>query len=187
MRSLLTLVLVCSAAAAGHATIAVPAEFREIVADAALIVRGRLTDVRAVTTIDRSIESIGTIGVDSVLKGAADRFVSIRVPGGVVGRTRVVMVGAPALPPNEQAVFFLKRGADKFWRPVGLSMGIYRVHIDPRDAPGAHPGAGGARVDRVGRTGRARRLAPRTDGRRRVRIARPAGDGRPAGQARGRS
>src|SRR4051812_41767969 len=107
------------------ATVIVPTEFREIVADASLIVRGTVTDVRAVEVRGEGIDSIGTIAVASVLKGSApDGFVSIRVPGGTIGRTRFVMIGAPELTPNEQAVFFLKRGADNFWRPVGLTMGI---------------------------------------------------------------
>lgn len=112
------------------ATVFIPTEFRELVSDAGLIVRGRVTDVRAEAVPDRGIESIGTISVDAVLKGTADRFVSVRVPGGVLGATRTVMVGAPRLSMSEQAVFFLKRGADNYWRPVGLSMGIYRVQYN---------------------------------------------------------
>jgi len=112
------------------ATVFVPTEFREVVNDAGLIVRGRITDVRAEVVADRGIESIGTISVDAVIKGAADRFVAVRVPGGVVGATRAVMVGAPRLSVNEQAVFFLKRGSDNYWRPIGLSMGIYRLQYD---------------------------------------------------------
>jgi hypothetical protein len=117
--------------ASTSATVVVPAEFREIVADASLIVRGTVTDVRAVAVRGDGIDSVGTIAVASVLKGAApDGFVSIRVPGGTIGRTRFVMIGAPELTLNEQAVFFLKRGADNFWRPIGLTMGISRLQLD---------------------------------------------------------
>ena len=62
------------------ATIVVPADFREVVADATLIVRGHITDVRSVVTLDKGIESIGTIAVDSTLKGDVYDFVSMRVP-----------------------------------------------------------------------------------------------------------
>jgi hypothetical protein len=130
MRAALILAALLVGGAALSGTVVIPTEFREVVTDAGLIVRGRITDVRAEVVRGRGIESIGTISVDLVLKGSAERFVSVRVPGGVVGVTRTVMVGAPRLAPDEQAVFFLKRGADNFWRPVGLSMGIYRVQYD---------------------------------------------------------
>lgn len=105
------------------------AEFREIVSGASTIVRGRVTDVRAVRSPAGDVESVVTIAVDSVLKGTADTFVAMRVPGGTVGRYRTVMTGAPVMRVGEQAVFFLKRGpANAYW-PVGLSQGIYRVQL----------------------------------------------------------
>lgn len=103
------------------------AEFREVVTDASTIVRGRVTDVRAVRSSAGDVESAVTIAVDTVLKGAADSFVTMRVPGGTIGRYRTVMVGAPVMRVGDQAVFFLKRGpANTLW-PVGLAQGIYRV------------------------------------------------------------
>jgi hypothetical protein len=109
------------------ATILIPAEFREIVADAALIVRGRVTDVRSVVVTGAGIDSFATVSVDAVLKGQAGAFVSVRVPGGDVGRSRFVMIGAPKLRVGDQAVFFLKQYSDGSFRPVGLSMGIYAL------------------------------------------------------------
>ena len=109
-----------------------PTGFREVVSGATFIARGRVTDVRAARFPDRGIETIATIGVDHVIKGVATNFVSVHIPGGVLGNTRVVTVGAPRLQTGDWAVFFLKRGEDNGWIPVGLSMGIYRVHLDPR-------------------------------------------------------
>lgn len=112
------------------------AEFREIVADSAVVVRGRVTDVRAARSAAGDVESVVTIAVDAVLKGAAGPFVSMRVPGGVIGRYRTVMTGAPAMRVGEQAVFFLKRGPADTWWPVGLAQGIYRLTAtSPRAAP----------------------------------------------------
>ena len=88
------------------ATVFVPTEFREIVADAMLIVRGRVTDVRPIAVPATGVESIVTVGVETVLKGAANGFVSLRVPGGDTGRFRHVMLGAPVLRPGERAVFY---------------------------------------------------------------------------------
>jgi autotransporter translocation and assembly factor TamB len=111
------------------ATVVVPAAFSQIVADAALIVRGTVTDVRAIVTAE-GVESIATVAVQAVLKGDGAAFVSVRVPGGTIGRYRRVMVGAPTLRAGQQAVFFLSRGVDFGWRPIALSSGIARVEQD---------------------------------------------------------
>ena len=125
-------VLVLCLTAAPAATVVVPTEFREVVADAGLIVRGHVTDVRSVVVTGLGIETVATVAVDEVLKGDAADFVSIWVPGGEVGRTRSLMIGAPKLTVGETAVFFLKRGADSAWRPIGLTMGVYPVYADPQ-------------------------------------------------------
>jgi len=88
---------------------------------------------------------VATISVGSVLKGAPVDFVSVRVPGGTIGRSRFVMIGAPVITVGADAVWFLKRGSgDALW-PVGLSMGVYRVKadaqsglpiVDPPNVPG---------------------------------------------------
>jgi hypothetical protein len=112
------------------------AEFREIVTDAHVAVRGRVTDVRAVRSRAGDVESIVTIAVDTVLKGEATAFVSMRVPGGVIGRYRTVMTGAPVMKVGEHAVFFLKRAPDNTLWPVGLSQGVYRLTAAaPREVP----------------------------------------------------
>jgi hypothetical protein len=126
------LALACAAIPLSAHTV-VPTEFREVVADATFILRGRVTDVRAVSTPLRGTETIVTVAVDHVLKGASTNFVSFHVPGGQLGSTRSVMPGAPTLKPLEEAVFFLKRRSDdNGWQPVGLSMGVYRVRTDTR-------------------------------------------------------
>jgi hypothetical protein len=66
-----------------------------------------------------------------MLKGTAGSFVSLRVPGGVIGRDRVVTVGAPDLRVGEDALFFLDRGPDRLWQPIGLSIGVVPVMADP--------------------------------------------------------
>jgi len=117
--------------ATAGASVSVPIEFREMVATADLIVRGRVTDVRATRSDDAGVESVATVAVESALKGASDPFVYVRVPGGDLGRYRYVMTGAPVLRVNELAVFFLRRGADNALRPIGLSAGIYAVGREP--------------------------------------------------------
>ena len=115
-----------------RANTVIPTEFREVVRDASLIVRGRVTDVRSVSVPGTGIESIATLAVESVLKGQASEFVYVRVPGGEVGRSRVVMVGAPTFRTGQRAVFFLRpTGTDSSYRPVGLTLGVYRVQPEP--------------------------------------------------------
>lgn len=103
------------------------AQFREVVAEASTIVRGRVTDVRAFRSPAGDVESVVTIAVETALKGSAEAFVAMRVPGGTIGRYRTVMTGAPVMRVGEQAVFFLKRGPGNTLWPVGLAQGIYRV------------------------------------------------------------
>ena len=103
------------------------AEFREVVSEASTIVRGRVTDVRAMRSSAGDVESVVTIAVETALKGSAETFVSMRLPGGTIGRYRTVMPGAPVMQVGEQAVFFLKRGPGNSLWPVGLAQGIYRV------------------------------------------------------------
>jgi len=138
------------------------AEFREVVSDASTIVRGRVTDVRAVRSVAGDVESVVTIAVDAVLKGTADPFVAMRVPGGTIGRYRTVMSGAPVMRVGEQAVFFLKRGPGNAFWPVGLAQGVYRITAVPgASATVAAPVLAGVTTNAVGSVvrGDARRKA----------------------------
>lgn len=114
------------------ATTVIPADFRQLVSESTTIVRGHVTDVRAHVRADHGIESIATVAVDALLKGDADAFVYVRVPGGTVGRSRMLVVDAPTFKPGDQAVFFLQRGSDNGLRPIGLWMGVYRLQADAR-------------------------------------------------------
>jgi hypothetical protein len=115
------------------AHVELPASFKDIVAASALIVRGHVTDVRAVDTPEIGVESVATVAIDDVIKGSAgDAFVAVHVPGGVIGRYRYTMVGAPTLAPNEQAIFLLERRADNAWRLVSLTSALYVIHADAR-------------------------------------------------------
>ena len=113
------------------ATVTDPLTLRQLAADATLIVRGSVTDVRAFQVPGRGIESVATVAVERVIKGDFEPFIAVRVPGGVVGRYRQITIGAPALRINHQAVFFLKRGADNGWHPVGMSAGVVHVRTEP--------------------------------------------------------
>jgi hypothetical protein len=113
------------------ATVTIPTDFRQVVADATLIVRGHVTDVRTSAPPGGRVETVATVAVDAALKGTPDAFIFVRVPGGDVGRLRVIAVDAPRFTPGEVAMFFLKSGADHVLRPIGLSLGVYRIGVDP--------------------------------------------------------
>ena len=116
-----------------NANVLIQAEFREVVRESSVIVRGRVTDVRSEVVPGLGIESIATVVVESRMKGDSASFVYVRVPGGEVGGSRVVMTGSPRFQAGQRAVFFLKpAGADSTMRPVGLTQGIYRVQPEPR-------------------------------------------------------
>jgi hypothetical protein len=119
------------AGASLEASLTLPIDFRTLVNDASLIVRGRVTDVRAIEA-QGSIDSIATVAVESVVKGNASRFVYVRVPGGLVGSRRTVVVGAPRFRVGQRALLFLRPGAtDTAYRPVGLTQGVYPILADP--------------------------------------------------------
>jgi hypothetical protein len=130
-RAVLSIILVVLVGTALSGTVIDPASLRDLASEAALIVRGRVTDVRTVVLAGGAIESVATVAVDRVFKGDGGVFVFVHVPGGHVGRHRQVVVGAPTLSPNHDAVFFLARGDDNGWRPVGLSAGVVRVYRAP--------------------------------------------------------
>lgn len=104
-----------------------PTDFRANVTHATVIVRGRVTDVRAVRSVAGEVETIATVAVDATLKGDARTFVSMRLPGGTIGRYRTVMPGAPRVEVGETGVFLLKAAPGGTLWPVGLSSGIYRI------------------------------------------------------------
>lgn len=129
---------VCVAVTASASTL-LPADFRVTVTQATVIVRGRVTDVRAVRSPVGEVETVATISVDATLKGGARTFVSMRLPGGVIGRYRTVMPGAPRVEAGDAGVFFLKAAPGGALWPVGLSSGIYRVETSGGRAMVAPP------------------------------------------------
>ena len=115
------------------ATVLLPADFNEIVSGSQVIVHGRVIDVRAEWTADRSqIDSYVTVAPTSFYRGAATASVTFRVPGGQVGRYKQVTVGAPQFVPGEEAIVFLRGNGPAVPQVFGLSQGVFRVRVDQR-------------------------------------------------------
>jgi len=131
MRRLLLIAYVLFGTVA-HATVLVPAEFREVVQGSELIAYGRIVDVRPQWADNRTrIDTIVTLEVASWLKGGSDGTITFKVPGGEMGRYRSVMVGAPTFQPGDEAVLFLKSDGSDLPVVFGLNQGVFRVKIDP--------------------------------------------------------
>src|SRR5213593_1015281 len=132
-RAAACLLFICACASAVSATVLIAIEFRELVRSASVIVRGIVVDVQPVW-IDgrRSVETFLTIEPREYLKGDLGSRVTVRVPGGQIGRYRTVFVGAPVFQEGDDVVLFLDRiGGSVPWI-VGLSQGAFRVVDDPR-------------------------------------------------------
>jgi hypothetical protein len=116
-----------------HATVLLPAEFREIVSGSQIIVYGRVSDVHAEYSDDRrQIDTVVSLDAAAYLKGGPGAVVTFRVPGGQIGRYKNVMVGAPEFHPGEEAVLFLSAQGPSVAHVFGLSQGVFRVRVDPR-------------------------------------------------------
>ncbi len=133
MRRVFSIIVLLLCARALHATVLLPAEFREIVAGSQVIVYGRVTEVRSEWSDDRRrIDTIVTVEAGSYLKGGPGETVTFRVPGGQIGRYRNVVIGAPSFAPGEEAVLFLSAPGPSVAHVFGLSQGVFRVRVDPR-------------------------------------------------------
>ena len=120
-------------APAVSATVLVPAEFREIVAGAEIIAHARIIGTRAEWADGRrEINTIVTAQVLSVYKGDAARTVVFKVPGGLIGRYRNVLVGAPVFRTGDEAVLFLTQGTSDLPFVFGLNQGVFRIRQDSR-------------------------------------------------------
>jgi hypothetical protein len=129
--------LVAAAPPAGALTV-LPATFEELVRESVAVVHGRVRDVDGRWTADRrTIESTITLDVYDAFKGTEQATTTFVVPGGEAGGRRLVMPGAPTFRVGDEVVVFLRGRAPSLPRPVGLSLGVYRV---------AHPVSGGALV-----------------------------------------
>ena len=131
------LALVFAASADPRATTLVSAELGELTRDAIAIVRGRVVAVDGRWTDDRrGIETVVTLDVDEYLKGDLGAAVQFRLPGGLLGRFRSIVVGAPRFAVDDRVIVFLGAKGPMIPYLVGFSQGVYRVVRDPetRDA-----------------------------------------------------
>jgi hypothetical protein len=130
MRRLVFCALLLALPVLARATVLIPIEFRELVNVSSTIVHGRVTDVRA-AWVDgrRSVETFVTIAADEYMKGSLGETLTVRVPGGQIGRYRTIFVGAPEFRQGDDVVLFL-RSYNGTLSIVGVSQGAFRVIAD---------------------------------------------------------
>lgn len=113
------------------ATTLAPLSFEQLVNESAVVVYGRVAEVRSQWTEDRRfIESVVSIEILKGMKGSAGETIAFTVPGGTVGRYRNVIPGAPVFAVGDSAVFFLTSRGPRLPVTTGLTQGIYRVQRD---------------------------------------------------------
>jgi hypothetical protein len=134
MKKILAALAVAAAAvSAARATVLVPAELGELVRESQAIVHGRVAAVTAAWADGRRrIDSLVTVEVDEYLKGDLGERVTVRVPGGQIGRYRSVMVGAPSFAEGDEVVLILGARGPSYPYVLGLSQGVFRVVEDPQ-------------------------------------------------------
>jgi hypothetical protein len=132
MRRLLLAAMLVGLPAAVRATVLIPIEFRELVSISSAIVRGRVADVRSQWTDGRrSVETQVTIEAAEYMKGSLGATITVRVPGGQIGRYRTMFVGAPEFHQGDEVVLFL-RSYNGALRIVGVNQGAFLVSADAR-------------------------------------------------------
>jgi hypothetical protein len=110
------------------ATVLVPTDLKDLSKSAYAIVHGRVVSVQAQWSEDaRHIESLVSISAIDYLKGNLGATVTIRVPGGELGRYRSVMVGAPTFREGDEVVLFLGTSPPAMPYLLGLGQGVYRL------------------------------------------------------------
>jgi hypothetical protein len=78
------------------------------------------------------VETVVTLRVSETLKGDMRGLLSVKVPGGVMGRYRSVTVGAPSFHEGEEVVLFLGAQPPAMPFVLGLGQGVFRVRRDER-------------------------------------------------------
>jgi hypothetical protein len=101
-----------------------------LVANADLIVEGRVLHRRAVVDARGRIATEYVLDVARTFWGADEPLRVVRLPGGVLPDGRgLALPGMPRLAAGEDVLLFLA-GAGELRMPVGLAQGKYRVYVD---------------------------------------------------------
>ena len=128
MRYVMMLLILLAAASSATATTFVATDLGDLSRGARAVARGRVVAVDAQWTDGRrTIETIVTLQAETYLKGSLGDLVQFRVPGGVMGRFRNLVVGAPRFSVGQYVIVFLGAQGPMIPYVLGLSQGVFRV------------------------------------------------------------
>ena len=128
MRYGLSLLLLFAVVATASATVVISADLRELSRDATAIAHGTVVAVTGQWDANhRGVETIVTLETHEYLKGDLGATLHFRVPGGVLGRYRNIVVGAPQFEVGQQVIVFLGTRGPTVPFLLGLNQGVYRV------------------------------------------------------------
>ena len=115
------------------ATVAVPVEIATLVADAQVIVHGRVVRLEPRASADGlGIDTLGTLESASYWKGDLGRAFTFVARGGQLGRYRSVVSGAPRFVEGQEVVLFLGAKPPALPHVIRLGQGAFRVSVDAR-------------------------------------------------------
>jgi len=129
------LLLLAIAAPTLRATSVAAPTFNELVSEAEIIFRGRVTMVTA-RRVERPdtpgalIKTYVTFAVERVLRGRAGPTITLEFLGGTVGEDRLEVSGMPVFSRGERNLVFVQKNGVQFCPLVAMGHGRYRVERD---------------------------------------------------------
>jgi hypothetical protein len=137
---ILTVAVATLMAMTARATVLIPTDLATLSRTATVIARGQVVAVDARWTDDRrTIETLVTLQTETYLKGPLSETLQFRVPGGMLGRFRNIVVGAPTFAVGDRVVVFLGAHGPTIPFVLGLGQGVYRIGVTSAGASMVSP------------------------------------------------
>jgi hypothetical protein len=132
-RLIILLSFIClEGASSVEATTLQKLSFDRLIAEADLIVRGRVEEPKIQPAADRRpISTVVTVSVERQFKGPKLSSVTIEQPGGSMGDIAQGVPGLPKFSSGEDVVLFLKRQRGGTFKIVGGKQGKFIAKIQP--------------------------------------------------------
>ena len=104
----------------------------DLIANADLVLEGRVNSIRSVERLDGRIETEYGLTVSRTYWGAAQSERTLRLPGGILASGRgMVVPGVPHFSYAEEVVLALSEpDGDGMRMPIGLDQGCYRLRLE---------------------------------------------------------
>lgn len=135
--SLIVGVAVMSLASASPAITPIKRSFSELVSQAEFIVVGTISQMQSLRLPDGAIVTDLTLGILESMKGDTlpGSILTLRMLGGTVGDTQLLVAGAPQFRPGQTVLLFVRGNTREMFPFVGVQQGVF--HVGPAEPPGA--------------------------------------------------